>query len=67
MGDTATGRVERLMPVGGYVKVLLRMPTGDDVTVEVPRAEFETLGVAEGDLVHADVRLAQVFVGDYSI
>jgi sulfate/thiosulfate transport system ATP-binding protein len=66
-GATGTGLVERLKPVGGYVKVLLRMPTGDDVTVEVPRTEFEALGVVEGDRVHADVRLAKVFVGDFSI
>ena len=63
----ATGRVERLKPVGGYVKVLLRLPTGDEVTVEVPRSEFDALGVTEGDSVRADVRSATVFVGDYAI
>jgi sulfate transport system ATP-binding protein len=67
-GNTvAAGRVERLKPVGGYVKVLLKLPTGDTVTVEVPRTEFDQLGVAEGDAVHADVRTANVFVGDFSI
>ncbi|MBZ4420089.1 sulfate/molybdate ABC transporter ATP-binding protein [Myxococcus sp. RHSTA-1-4] len=66
-GHPPTGRVERLKPVGGYVKVLLRLPTGDEVTVEVPRSEFDTLGVAEGDSVRADVRSATVFVGDYAI
>ncbi len=60
-------RVQRLKPVGGYVKVLLKLPTGDTVTVEVPRGEFEALGVMEGDAVHADVRSARVFVGDFSI
>ena len=63
----ATGRVERLKPVGGYVKVLLKLPTGEEVAVEVPRSEFDALGVEEGDAVHADVRTAQVFVGDFSI
>jgi sulfate transport system ATP-binding protein len=63
----APGRVERLKPVGGYVKVLLKLPTGDTVTVEVPRTEFDLLGVTEGDAVHADVRTANVFVGDFSI
>jgi sulfate/thiosulfate transport system ATP-binding protein len=63
----APGRVERLKPVGGYVKVLLKLPTGDTVTVEVPRTEFDQLGVVEGDAVHADVRTANVFVGDFSI
>ncbi|WP_224250108.1 sulfate/molybdate ABC transporter ATP-binding protein [Hyalangium gracile] len=63
----STGRVERLKPVGGHVKVLLKLPTGDTVTVEVPRNEFDQLGVVEGDSVHADVRTARVFVGDFSI
>lgn len=49
------------------MKVFLRLPSGDEVTVEVPRSEFDALGVAEGDSVHADVRSATVFVGDYSI
>ena len=63
----ATSRVERLKPVGGYVKVLLKLPTGETVTVELPRAEFEHLGVVEGDHVQADLRMAKVFLGDYSI
>ncbi|MDC0714576.1 ABC transporter ATP-binding protein [Stigmatella sp. ncwal1] len=66
-GGASTGRVERLKPVGGYVKVLLKLPSGDSVTVEVPRKEFDELGVVEGDSVHADVRAARVFVGDFSI
>ncbi|MCY1021779.1 sulfate/molybdate ABC transporter ATP-binding protein [Pyxidicoccus sp. MSG2] len=66
-GHAATGRVERFKPVGGYVKVLLRLPTGDEVTVEVPRSEFDALGVTEGDAVRADVRSATVFLGDYAI
>ncbi|NTX16826.1 sulfate/molybdate ABC transporter ATP-binding protein [Myxococcus sp. CA056] len=61
------GRVERFKPVGGFVKVLLRMPSGDEVTVQVPRSEFEALGVVEGDAVRADVLTASVFVGDYAI
>ncbi|MET0402360.1 MAG: sulfate/molybdate ABC transporter ATP-binding protein [Cystobacter sp.] len=60
-------RVQRLKPVGGYVKVLLKLPTGESMSVEVPRAEFDKLGVVEGDLVQADVRMARVFVGDYVI
>jgi sulfate transport system ATP-binding protein len=63
----STGRVERLKSVGGHVKVLLKLPTGETVTVEVPRAEFEGLGVVEGDCVFADLRTANVFVGDFSI
>jgi sulfate transport system ATP-binding protein len=65
--EPATGRVERLKSVGGYVKVLLKLPAGEEVAVAVPRSEFDALGVEEGDAVHADVRGAQVFVGDFSI
>ncbi|MGZ3458131.1 MAG: sulfate/molybdate ABC transporter ATP-binding protein [Archangium sp.] len=69
-GDSAgpiMGRVERLKSVGGYVKVLLKLPTGEMVTVEVPRSEFDGLGIVEGDRVHADVRMARVFLSDFSI
>jgi sulfate transport system ATP-binding protein len=62
-----TGRVERLKSVGGYVKVVLKLPSGETVTVEVPRSEFEHLGVVEGDCVRADVRMARVFLGDFAI
>jgi sulfate/thiosulfate transport system ATP-binding protein len=67
VNGVSSGRVERLKPVGGYVKVLLKLPAGETVTVEVPRTEFDLLGVVEGDSVHADVRTARVFVGDFSI
>jgi sulfate transport system ATP-binding protein len=67
VNGVSAGRVERLKPVGGYVKVLLKLPTGETVAVEVPRAEFDALGVVEGDAVHADVRSARVFLGDFSI
>jgi sulfate/thiosulfate transport system ATP-binding protein len=65
--ELTTSRVERLKSVGGYVKVLLKLPSGETVTVEVPRAEFDDLGVVEGDHVHADVRMAKVFLGDFAI
>lgn len=68
-GDSgpSTLLVERLKSVGGYVKVLLKLPSGETVTVEVPRSEFDDLGVVEGDHVHADVRTANVFLGDFTI
>ncbi|MCE9672873.1 sulfate/molybdate ABC transporter ATP-binding protein [Myxococcus stipitatus] len=62
-----TGRVARLKVVGGFVKVLLELPSGDEVTVQVPRSEFAALGLTEGDAVRADVLSASVFVGDYAI
>lgn len=65
--DVSVARVERLAYLGGYVKLSLKLADGAPMTVEMPRAEVEALGIAEGDLVLADLRQAQVFVGDYSI
>ena len=65
--QASLGQVVRLRPVGGHVKVTLRLPSGDDVTVELPRSELEELGVGEGDRVLVDVRASKLFLGDYAI
>jgi sulfate transport system ATP-binding protein len=65
--EVSVARVERLARLGGYVKVSLKLPDGMPMTVEMPRAEVEALGIAEGDLVMANLREAKVFVEDYSI
>jgi len=61
------GRIRRFRLVGRHVKVALSLANGEPVSVEVPRQEFELLGVQEGDEVFLDVRSARVFVGDYVI
>jgi sulfate transport system ATP-binding protein len=67
-GDhVAMGKIERLAVVGGYVKVSLKLADGAPMTVEMPRTEIESLGVAEGDRVLIDLREAKVFVEDFSI
>ena len=63
----ALGLVERLARVGGLVKIELRLPSGDSVTVQMPRAEVEALGIAAGDRVMVDLVGAKVFMEDYSI
>jgi sulfate/thiosulfate transport system ATP-binding protein len=63
----ALARIERLIRVGGQVKLELRLPTGDAVTVQMSKAEVDALAVAEGDRVMVDLVSAQVFVEDYSI
>jgi sulfate transport system ATP-binding protein len=63
----STGRITRVKVVGGRVKLLLMLPNGDSVAVEMDAAEFESLGVDEGAHVYVNVRRAQVFVSDYSI
>ena len=63
----ALGKIERLVRIGGYAKLELRLPTGEMMAVEMARGEIEALGVVEGDHVMVDLVAAQVFVEDYSI
>ncbi len=63
----ALARVERLVFLGAYCRVALRLPDGGALTVEMPHAEIEALGIQEGDRVMADLKDAKIFVGDYAI
>jgi sulfate transport system ATP-binding protein len=65
--DISVARVERMAWLGGYVKLSLKLSDGAPMTVQMPKLEVETLGIAEGDLVLANLRDAKVFVEDYSI
>jgi len=65
--EVSVARVERLAWLGSYVKLSLKLSDGAPMTVEMPRAEIEALGIGEGDLVMADLKQARVFVEDYSI
>jgi sulfate/thiosulfate transport system ATP-binding protein len=65
--EVSVARVERLARLGAYVKLSLKLSDGAPMTVQMPRAEVEALGIVEGDLVMADLRQAKVFVEDYSI
>lgn len=60
-------RVERLVRLGAKVKISLKLSDGAPMTVEMAKAELDTLAIAEGDLVMADLRDAKIFVEDYSI
>jgi sulfate/thiosulfate transport system ATP-binding protein len=64
---TPLARITRVRPIGGYVKIVVEMPAGDQVTIDLSRADFEVLGVISGDHVQVDVQTANVFVGDYQI
>jgi sulfate transport system ATP-binding protein len=63
----SVARVERMAWLGGYVKLSLKLSDGAPMTVEMSKVEVEALGIAEGDLVMANLRDAKVFVEDYSI
>ena len=65
--QVSMARVERLAWLGAHVKLSLKLRDGMAMTVELPRAEIDTLRIAEGDFVMADLRQAKVFVEDYSI
>jgi sulfate transport system ATP-binding protein len=65
--ELSVARVERMAWLGGYVKLSLKLSDGSPMTVEMPKAEVESLALAEGDRVMANLREAKVFVEDYSI
>lgn len=65
--DVTLGTVERLTRVGPHVKVSLRLPGGEPMSVQMAKAEIDALGIAPGDRVMVDLREAKVFVEDYSI
>ncbi|HEX3773245.1 MAG TPA: sulfate/molybdate ABC transporter ATP-binding protein [Polyangiaceae bacterium] len=68
-GDAAVdlGKIERLTRVGGFVKVYVSLPTGESITVQMPKSELDTLAVEPGDVVALDVLDAKVFAQRYSI
>ena len=61
------GRVERLIRVGGYVKLLLTMPNGDPMCVQMTKQEFDLRGIERGDKVLVDVDDMKPFSRDYQI
>ncbi len=59
--------ISSLTRVGAYVKVDLRLPTDENMTVQLPRAEAERLQLAAGERVLVDLGTAKIFVEDYAI
>jgi sulfate transport system ATP-binding protein len=69
-GDPSTvaaARVERVVRLGGKVKISVTLSDGVPMTVEMSKLELDALAIGEGDLVMASLRDAKIFVGDYSI
>ena len=54
--------VEELSRVGSFVKVALRLESGERLTIRMAKGGFEGLRVAEGDRVHVELKGAKVFV-----
>ena len=65
--EVSVATVVTMQRVGGYVKIEVRLATAERMTVQLPRAEADALGLREGDRVMVDLGDAKVFVGDYSI
>jgi sulfate/thiosulfate transport system ATP-binding protein len=65
--ERSVGTVTRMVPLGPYVKLQLSLPSNEAVTVQLPRGEAESMGLAVGDKVIVDLADAKVFVEDYSI
>jgi sulfate/thiosulfate transport system ATP-binding protein len=63
----STGRVQRIVDLGTHFKVDLDLPTRENITVHLPRREFESLAVRKGEAVLVDLDNAKVFVDDYVI
>lgn len=55
-----TASISRFVRVGAYVKVSVRLSEGRTVLVQVPRHEFESEGLSQGDRVILDVRSVRV-------
>ncbi|MHB8417009.1 MAG: sulfate/molybdate ABC transporter ATP-binding protein [Myxococcales bacterium] len=59
--------IEALTRVGGNVKVELRLPSKERLSIQMSRLELESMGLAVGDRVMVDLGEAKIFVEDYSI
>jgi sulfate transport system ATP-binding protein len=65
--DVPSARVGRLVRLGSKVQVLLLLPSGEALNLEIPRTELQELGIEAGDPVSVDLKDAKVFVDDYAI
>lgn len=66
-GAVSMGTVARIANLGAQVKLTLELAGGEAMTVEMPRAELEAMGIAAGDHVMVDLEEAKIFVEDYAI
>jgi sulfate/thiosulfate transport system ATP-binding protein len=65
--SVALAKVERMTFVGAFVRVTLRLPDQETLTVELSKSELDALQIVEGDRVLTDLQEARMFVGDYAI
>jgi sulfate transport system ATP-binding protein len=65
--DVRLAKITRITRIGGQVKITVELATGESMTVQMPKAELDMLGVEQGDSVMLDMKEAKVFVEDYAI
>jgi sulfate transport system ATP-binding protein len=65
--DVQLAKITRMTRIGGQMKITVELATGESVTVQMPKAELDALGVEQGDRVMLDLKEAKVFVEDYTI
>jgi sulfate transport system ATP-binding protein len=54
--------VEELTRVGGFVKIGLRLASGERLTIRMAKGGFDGLALEEGERVQIDLKGAKVFV-----
>ncbi len=65
--NRAVGRVRRIARLGAYVKLDVALPTGEVLTVHMPRPQFEQMNLSVSDPVLVDLDNARVFAEDFAI
>ncbi len=67
MPDSIEGKITHIRTVGLSVRVGLQTKAGQELQVELPREEFQSLGLVKGQTVFAMPKGFKVFQDDWSI
>ena len=65
--NSIEGKVVHFRTIGLSVRVTLSTPSGPEIQVEVPKEEFQGLGLAKGDTAFVVPKGSKVFTDDYTI
>ncbi len=66
-GRGSVGTVIRIVSLGASVKLQVTLPSNQQVTVQIPRGEADTLALKVGDRVAVELGTPKVFFEDYAI
>ncbi|HKP96607.1 MAG TPA: sulfate/molybdate ABC transporter ATP-binding protein [Fibrobacteria bacterium] len=61
------GRIAHIRTIGLSVRISLATSKGPEIQVEVPKEEFQGLGLSKGDTAYAVAKGVKVFQDDYTI